>query len=43
MAVEGACFGEVPIMVRDLEDTFWAWECCDFGVHQGCVGFSGWE
>ena len=39
VAVKGACFGEVPIMVGDFEDAFRAWECGDLGVHQGRIGF----
>ena len=40
VAIECAGFCEGPIMVGEFEDAFWAWECGDFGVHQGRVGFS---
>ena len=27
-------------MVGEFEDAFWAWEVCDFGVHQRDTGFN---
>ena len=39
VSVETPHLWDFPIVVGKFEDAFWAWEVCDFVVHQSGVGF----
>ena len=39
MSVEASCLCVFPSMVGEFEGAFWAWEVCDFVVHQSGIGF----